>query len=280
MENLWKKIFVSAIVIFALCMTVFLQQSSKAIVATEANIKTDIEQVPCKSDERLAAVKKLFIAKGASENDLIVEKYEKAENLVITKKGSSDETVVIGAHYDKVDDGCGAIDNWTGIVIVANLYGTMKNLMTAKTYKFVAFDREENGLVGSGAMAKAIPEAQRSSFCAMVNVDSFGFSYPQVLDNASNPKLRDAAKSLAKDLKMPFADASLLGVADADSSSFKNIKIPAITFHGLSNDWRNYLHTSKDQLKNVDSNSVFVGYQFVLRFLIKIDASGCTSFSE
>jgi Zn-dependent M28 family amino/carboxypeptidase len=255
-----------------------LQQSKKARIATEADIRADVDLVACKSDERLEAVKKLFIGKGAAESDLVVEKFEKGENLVITKKGSSDETVVIGAHFDKVDEGCGAIDNWTGIVILTNLYGTMKDLSAEKTYKFVAFDKEEKGLVGSNAMAKSIPESERGNYCAMINVDSFGFSYPQVLDNATDPKMRDAAKTLAKEMEIPFAEASLLGVADADSSSFKRVKIPSITLHGLSNDWRNYLHTSKDQLKNVNSTSVYIGYQFVLRYLMKVDAAGCSTF--
>jgi Zn-dependent M28 family amino/carboxypeptidase len=278
LENPWGKIFVSVIIIFALCVSVFLQHTNKARIANEADIKADVELVPCKSDERLEAVKKLFIEKGAAESDLVVEKFDKVENLVITKKGTSRETVVIGAHYDKVDEGCGAIDNWTGIVILANLYGTIKDLTAAKTYKFVAFDKEEKGLVGSNATANAISETERGNYCSMVNIDSFGFSYPQVLDNASSSKMTDSAKALAKEMEIPFSEASLLGVADADSSSFKNIKVPAITFHGLSNDWRNYLHTSKDQLKNVNSTSVYVGYQFVLRYLMKIDAADCNSF--
>lgn len=279
MENLWKKIFVTSLLILFLCLTVFLQQSQKPKISTENEIKSDIELVPCKDKERFEAVKKLFVKMGVDEKDVKVENFEKVENLVVVKKGKTDETVVVGAHYDKAVEGCGAIDNWTGIVIIANLYRTIRDVETEKTYKFVAFGKEEKGLIGSNAMVKAIAPEEKNNYCAMINSDSFGFGYPQVLDNLSSPKLTEQAKTLAKELEMPFSTASL-SLASADSVPFMRNDIPAITFHGLSNDWQNYLHTSQDKLKNVNTNSVFIGYQFLLRFLIKIDTSGCESFRK
>jgi Iap family predicted aminopeptidase len=277
LENLWKKIFIASILIFVLCLTVFLQQTQKTKISTVEEIKTDVELVPCKDKERLEAVKKLFVKMGADEKDLIVEDLKTVENLVVTKKGKTAETVIIGAHYDKTDEGCGVIDNWTGIVIIANLYRTMKDFPTEKTYKFVAFGKEEKGLLGSNAMAKAIARDDLKNYCAMVNLDSFGFSYPQVLENVSSPKMTVLAKDLAKELEMPFTTASI-NSALADSASFKSKEIPAITFHGLSNDWGKYLHTSNDKLENVNIDSVLVGYQFMIRYLVKLDSSACNSF--
>lgn len=277
MENLWKKTFIASILILILCLTVFLQQIQKPKIATESDLKADLELVPCKDEERFEAVKKLFVKMGADEKDLIVEKFEKVENLIVVKKGKSNETVIVGAHYDKVSDGCGAIDNWTGIVIIANLYRTIKDFDTQKTYKFVAFGKEEKGLIGSSAMVKTIASEERKNYCAMINPDSFGFGYPQVLENLSSPKLTDLAKELAKELEMPFSTASL-SLASADSVPFMRNDIPSITFHGLSNDFQSYLHTSKDKLKNVNTNSVFIGYQFLLRYLMKIDSSPCNSY--
>ncbi len=277
MENLWKKIFISVILIFALSLTAFFQQTQKAKISTSEELKADLELVPCEDSERLEAVKKLFLKMGAAESDLIVEDFKTAENLVVTKKGKTGEIVIVGAHYDKSGEGCGAIDNWTGIVITANLYRTMKDLPTEKTYKFVAFGEEEKGLIGSSRMAKAIPKNERVNHCAMVNLDSFGFAYPQVLTNLSSSKMTSSAKDLAKKLKMKFTTGEI-PLAGADSDSFIRNEIPAITFHGLSNNWKNYLHTSNDQLKNVNTDSVYIGYQFVLQYLIKIDSSVCSSF--
>src|SRR5205823_1677856 len=137
--------------------------------------------------------------------------FKDIQNLVVTKKGKSDETIVVSAHYDKVRDGCGAIDNWTGIVIIANIYRSLRDVDMEKTVLFVAFDKEELGLFGSNAMVKAIPKDRRDFYCSNINLDSFGFTYPQVLDNASTPKMAEMVKMLAEELKMPYAHASLEG---------------------------------------------------------------------
>jgi Iap family predicted aminopeptidase len=129
-------------------------------------------------------------------------------------------------------------------------------------------------------MAKAIPKENRAQYCSMVNFDSFGFNYPQVLSNASSPKMTKFAKDLAKEVNMPFSEASLAGTADADSTSFVAKNIPGITFHGLSNRWQEYLHSSKDKIENVKFQSVLVGYQFGALFVSRIDAGGCDMFRK
>lgn len=149
-----------------------------------------------------------------------------------------------------------------------------------ETLVFVAFGKEEEGLVGSRAMANAIPKEGRLQYCAMVNLDSFGFAYPQVLSNASSPRMTSFAKELAAEVKMPFSEASLAGVADADSSSFLDKEIPSITFHGLSNKWPEYLHSSKDKLEAINAQSVLVGYRFGALFLNRLDPQPCSAFRK
>ncbi len=246
-------------------------------ISTQEQISEDIQLAPCTSAGRLEAVKKLIIKMGAKESDISTEKFREGENLVVKKKGSSDETIIIGAHYDKIDAGCGAIDNWTGIVIMANLYKTLSQFATKKSYLFVAFDKEEIGLLGSKAMVKAIPKENLLQYCAMVNMDSFGFAMPQSPSNMSNSKMVKLAKETAKEMKFQFEDASILN-ADADSSSFLARKIPAITFDGLSNDWQKYLHTKNDKISNINMQSVFIGYQFILVYVTKIDGTTCSEF--
>src|SRR5258706_4961952 len=258
----------------------FGQQPAVNKTVTEAQIKADIALVPCRNEDRLEAVKKLFQASDATDGDISIQKFKDIQNLVVTKKGNTDDIVVISAHYDKVKDGCGAIDNWTGIVIIANLYGTLRNVETEKTLLFVAFDKEELGLYGSEAMAKAIPKDKRDIYCSNINLDSFGFGYPQVLDNVSTSKMSEMVKAVAEEVKMPYAHASLAGAADADSSSFMSRGIPAATLHGLHNAWHRYLHSSKDVVANINPSSVFVAYQFTLRFLVKVDGSKCSVFRK
>lgn len=258
-------------------MTALAQGSAK--ISTEAELKEDIAANVCKNDERLEAVKKLFKKMGASDADIKVEKIKNTENVVVTKKGKTDETVVVGAHYDKVSDGCGAIDNWTGVIILAHLYRTIKDFDTQKTFVFAAFGKEELGLIGSKEMAEAIPKEKREQYCAMVNFDSFGFTYPQAMTNISDSKLIDLAKETSKEMKLPFTNASIEN-ASSDSESFRRQKIPAITLHGMAANWQEYLHGSRDRVENVNSQSVFIGYRHGLTYLSKIEQKGCADFRK
>lgn len=248
-------------------------------ISTVEDIKEDVNLNVCKNEERLEAVKKLFRKMGARDEDMKVEKIKDVPNLIVTHKGKGEETIVLGAHYDKVAEGCGAIDNWTGIVVLANLYRTISDFTTQKTFVFAAFGKEELGLLGSEEMARAIPKEQRPKYCAMVNFDSFGLGYPQVMSNISDVKLIDLAKEVAGELKVPFAQASIEN-ASSDSQSFRNQKIPAIAIHGMSDKWRDYLHTKNDKVANVNAQSVYLGYRFSLGFAAKIDGKGCADFRK
>jgi Zn-dependent M28 family amino/carboxypeptidase len=239
-------------------------------------LEESVKLAPCKSEERFEAVKNLFTKLGAKPEEIIVEKFnkDKISNITVTKKGKTEETIVVGAHYDKVSDGCGAVDNWTGIAIIVHLYKTLSKIDTKKTYIFVAFDQEEKGLLGSDAMAKAIPKEKRTQYCSMVNFDSFGFASPYVLRNASTTKMIEFAGKIAKETGFKMFDVEIPG-ADADSSSFKSRDIPAVTFSGLDKDWQNVIHTGNDKVQKIKSESVYFGYRFGLSFLANLDANVC-----
>jgi len=219
----------------------------------------------------------LFERLGATESDETVVKYKNVENFVVRKPGASSETIIIGAHYDKVADGCGAVDNWTGIVTVAHLFSAVREVPLQKTVLFVAFGNEEKGLMGSRAMVGAIDKNQLAQYCAMINIDSLGLAAPQVSENHSSRKLTQLAGDLAKEMKMPFTHAPIPG-AEADSSSFVAKRIPALTIHGLNNDWNSILHTRNDQISRVNPFSVYLGYRLVLALLIRIDSSACSAY--
>jgi Zn-dependent M28 family amino/carboxypeptidase len=276
MENIYKSVTYFTLVFVLSFSTQTFAQQKDSLVSTEEQLAESVKLAPCESKERLEAVKALFEKVGAKKEDVLIEQFDKDKiaNVVVRKKGKTDETIIIGAHYDKTVDGCGAIDNWTGISIIAHLYKTISQIETEKSYIFVAFDKEEKGLYGSDAMAKAIPKEKRSQYCAMVNLDSFGLALPQALQSASDSELILIAKKLAKESGFTF-DAITIEGADADSSSFKKRNISAITFSGLDANWQKYLHTSDDKLKNINMKSVHLGYRFVLSFTATLDKMPC-----
>jgi hypothetical protein len=246
-------------------------------------IKSEFDSVPCNNDERLQAVRALFEKMGADPAEIKVEKIKKVDNLIVRLPGSSTEQtaekIVIGAHYDKTEKGCGAIDNWTGIVAMAHLYRALKELKPNKTVIFLAFGQEEKGLIGSTEMVSAIKKEKLPEYCAMINIDSIGMGAPQVADNMSTRKMIDFAAKLAKEMNIPFAHARLAG-GDSDSSAFVKKRIPALTIHALTSSWPSVLHSSKDQAEKVNFESVYLGYRLALALSHRIDQADCGAFRE
>lgn len=268
------KIVITLSVLFIFVNYLFAQDPS--FVSTQESVAESVKLAPCKSEERLEAVKNLFIKMGAKPEEITIEKFdkEKISNVVVMKKGKTDEKIIVGAHYDKWKEGCGAIDNWTGISIIAHLYKSLSQIETNKTYIFVAFDQEEPGLFGSEAMAKNIPKENRQQYCSMVNFDSFGFAAPFVLSNTSTGKLADFAKKLAKENNFKMVEVTIAG-ADADSTSFKTRDIPSVTLSGLDNTWQRILHTNNDKIEKINMSSVYFGYRFGLILIGNLDENIC-----
>jgi Zn-dependent M28 family amino/carboxypeptidase len=218
-------LFLCSRLAIAFCLLLILPLSSSAnqnpnlIISTEEQITQDIAQVPCKEAERLKTVKSLFSKMGAQAEDVLTENRDGVENVIVHKQGSSKGIIVVGAHYDKTQDGCGAIDNWTGIVAMAHIYRSLKDVPLQKTLIFVAFGMEEKGLLGSKAMVRSIKEEEIGQHCAMVNIDSLGMAAPQVLENLSSKTLANKVAELAQRMKMPFNKVSIPG-AGADSLPF------------------------------------------------------------
>ncbi len=266
------------------CSIVFAQEAveaPKVRIATFEEIRSEFDSVPCKNSDRLKAVKSLFEKMGAKPEEIAVEKARGVENVVIRKASAtgSTEKIVIGAHYDKTPDGCGAIDNWTGVVALAHIYRTVKDLPLKKNIVFVAFGKEEEGLIGSSGMAGGIKKEQVAEYCAMINIDSLGIGIPQTLDNISSKKLIDFTGALAKEMKVPFAHARVDG-ASSDSAPFIGKKIPAVTIHALNNDWPKVLHSSNDQPSKINHESVYVGFRVALALLVRVDEADCQSFRD
>ena len=262
----------------AASVPVLAQTPASAVSAVE-DIQKEFEAVPCEDKQRLAAVRALFEKAGAPAADIKLDEYGHVENLVVVKPGASAEKIVIGAHYDKTANGCGAIDNWTGQVALTHLYRTLRDVPLNKTLVFVAFGREEKGLVGSRAMTKAMSEEQVAAHCAMINIDSLGLGPPQVADNMSSKKLAQFAGELAKEMEIPFARATVAR-GNSDSSSFVAMKIPAVTIHGLNNKWMKILHSHRDQPDKVNAASVYLGYRLALGMVARLDQAACDAYRE
>ncbi|CAN5766520.1 hypothetical protein BH24ACI3_BH24ACI3_14360 [soil metagenome] len=273
------KYFISLLLLVFVVLSSELIAQEKILFSPMADVEASVKTVPCDQKLRLEGVRQLFKSAGATDEEILIEKFDKdkTSNLVVRKKGETDETIIVGAHYDRTDSGCGAVDNWTGVSIISHIYKSLRPLNTKKSYVFVAFDREEVGLIGSKQMVKTMPKEQIEKTCSMINFDSFGQALPMALRNASSPKLVKLAENLGTENKFKFQAVTIEG-ASSDSASFQDKKIPAITLSGLGGDWMKVLHTSSDKIDKVNMESVYLGYRFGLIYLAKLEAAGCGDY--
>lgn len=246
-------------------------------ISTKESLEASVVSAPCENDERKAAVVDLFRKMGAAGSDIKIETFnkEKTSNVVVHLKGRSDETIIIGAHYDKTKLGCGVVDNWTGVSIIAHLYRSLSSIETKRSYTFVAFDREEEGLIGSREMVKAMSKEQIAGTCAMANFDSFGQTAPYIFRSVSSKGLSKRAKEVAKRSDLELLEVNIQN-ASTDSASFIKKKIPSIALTGLGRDWGKILHTNEDQFEKVNMDSVYLAYRFGLLFVIDLETAACS----
>lgn len=114
--------------------------------------------------------------------------FSKTPNLICTLAGATKLVIVVGAHFDQVENGFGVVDNWTGASLLPSLYQGMADVPRRHTFRFVAFSGEEKGLVGSRAYVKQLGKARESDI-AMVNMDTLGLAETEIWASHADPRL-------------------------------------------------------------------------------------------
>jgi Zn-dependent M28 family amino/carboxypeptidase len=162
-----------------------------------------------------------------------------------------DRVLVIGAHYDSVDDSPGANDNASGVAVMLELARRHATSAPPVTVRFVAFVNEEPPYFMTPAMGSwryaADAAARGDNIVAMISLETIGYYSDEVasqhypfpfglvlpsrgdfLAMVSNMRsvrvLRAAAKAFRSATRLPLiaspAPASIPGVAWSDHWSF------------------------------------------------------------
>jgi hypothetical protein len=106
-----------------------------------------------------------------------------AENLVGRKPGLTDETETyyVNGHFDTVDDSPGADDNGSSIAGIFEIIRVLAPFQFKKSIKFVAFDLEESGLIGSTNYVNTNGIKSYENVAGVFNFEMIGY-----YDNAPN----------------------------------------------------------------------------------------------
>lgn len=99
-------------------------------------------------------------------------------NLILNLPGQKDtKPILIGAHYDAVPGTPGADDNASGVVVLLELAKAFSANPPQSPVRFVAFDMEEYGMLGSTAYARQL-QAEGQSLRLMLSLEMLGYCDP------------------------------------------------------------------------------------------------------
>ena len=194
------------------------------------------------------------------------------DNIVGLLRGSdpdlTDEYVLVGAHYDHVgvdvrgQVGFGADDNGSGTTAMLEIAQAMAAAGPRRSVLFAAFSGEEDGLLGSRAMAQN-PPVPRRDIVAMINLDMVGRGDKGevvVLGTDENPDL-ERVLTRARKLKNPKVKV-ITGKARhlwqrSDHHSFHTVGVPVLFFFEAVSETDNPdYHTWRDTIDKVDFEKV------------------------
>lgn len=232
-----------------------------------------VARSPLSNVERMKALVELFRLGGASDADIALQDAGRGQsNVIVTKRGRTDRVIVVGAHYDKVGEGNGVIDNWTGASMVANLHQALHGVDTDATIVFIGFAREEDGLIGSSQYVRSLTKEQRGKIDAMINLDTLAVDGTFAWQGNSTQVLVDRVVEVAARTGRS-AQAARLSGGDADSSTFRRAGIPAVTLFGASQDVIfDIIHSERDTMAAFDFAHYKNAYLLVIEVLKSLDA--------
>lgn len=178
--------------------------------------------------------------------------YESA-NIIATKRGKFDQTVILGAHYDSVSErvcedigetSTGAGDNASGVGVMLEVAEVLANYKTLGTIKFIAFGGEEMGLRGSRYYAEQMTAKEVDDTITMIDLDSvssgdYFYVYAGLDDNPG--WARDLALSIGQNIgydlrTSPESEYFEYGTTGdwSDHVPFKNLGIPIAYFEWMN----------------------------------------------
>lgn len=240
-----------------------------------AVIEERLRQVTDKNPKREKALQTLFEEAGCTGEQLAEQpvKGSRTPNVTCTLKGTEDATVIVGAHYDKVDNGHGVVDNWSGASLLPSLFQGLHGKPRRLTFVFIGFADEEKGLIGSKFYVSRLSKEQCETIRAMVNIDSLGLSGTKVWLSFADKRLAAGAFKVARSLDLPLAAVNVEKVGLSDAGSFREKKIPSIDFHSLTQETLPILHSPRDTFSAIQLPEYQKSFALLVAYLAYLDAT-------
>lgn len=227
-----------------LCLAVLPRLSAQGLrIEFTANdrLRQRLAANPEKNKARMETLEALFAESGCKDRQLQRQSVRghARPNVICTLPGTGEGTVVVGAHFDHVEIGSGAVDNWSGASLLPSLYEGLAKSPRTLTFVFAGFTEEESGLNGSRYFVQQWKREKRPLPLAMINIDTIGLTPTKV------------------------------GVS---TEEFANAKIPSLDVHSITTETMRYLHSHQDQPENLNFDDYRDTYKLMAGFLSLLDS--------
>ena len=177
-----------------------------------------------------------------------------SQNVVATMRGGADDgrVVILGAHYDTVENSQGASDNGSGVAALL----TVARHIAGRDYPFdvwiVLFGAEEMGLIGSEHFVENMSRRETDSAIAMLNFDALGSG--STLYAIGDYDLASKAVETGRDMGAPITMKGG-GWASSDHAPFEEVGIPTLF---LSSSDISVINSPEDTMEYI--NPDLIGY--------------------
>ena len=194
------------------------------------------------------------------------------ENLIFSKQGASDRVIVVGAHYDCVEQTFGTDDNASGVGVLLELASIYSTKESPYTIRFILFSAEEPGCLGSQYYVDNLSQEERDRIACMINIDTIAagdnmYLYGGTVDDSGSIvqdwavyQAQSAAELLGIDMSFhPDVNDSFPTPTKATASDqmpFANVGIPYI--YCEASNWNGEPYTNFYQTSNsaVDGGTI------------------------
>ena len=251
---------------------------SPKVVSQAVSRDTIVERlnaVPRKLADRVATLESIFHQAGC-EGDRFREQPvpgSKAPNLICEIPADAGSEIVVGGHLDSIEAGMGAVDDWSGAVLLPSLYQSLSGTPRRHRFVFVAFAAEERGLAGSFAFASRLKKDEMRRIDAMINLECLGVGPPEVWASRANKRLLEAYSKVASILNMEARGMNVDGAGDDDSHSFLRFGVPVLTIHSLTPKTLRIIHHPSDNLSAIHLDDYYATYRLAAAYLAYLDSA-------
>jgi hypothetical protein len=246
-------------------------------------------------NEAATSIKDQLINFGYSEQSAFYHEYREQnyelKNVVCIKKGESNKTIILCAHYDTIlypnkeditSRAPGADDNASGVSSLLEIARIIMNINTQYTIQFVFFSGEEQGFWGSKHYAQKVKD-ENLDLMLVVNMDMCGetgflkddkTSYIDIDEGNVHSSNNEQSKIFGEKMEQNAKDYTNLDIefdpiAFSDYMPFEAREYICIgAYDGSAEDHNPHYHSSTDVPSNLNMTFLESVVKMILSFIL------------